>query len=275
MHSILKAAVDAAPLHLRPSPPYHGGVDANPQLTNFGCAGVAIFIAEASSRLVADVIEEEQVEDWITEAKKIYSLHARAIGTDVKPFTKTKLRVLSDKDLKAARRKIVVETAAPGNRHGGIILPVPLRAANGALSAAIDLELVNGGPSVLSTLKSVASQVVEILPRKRVTPFLRELDVVLLREELRAVFAQRRDPRCEKIEACVWRGASRTEKARQGRASGAKVTHWIGRLEDGSYVLLWKAGARWQIVSGDRDYVLASVSDGQMDSAVSALMPSS
>ncbi len=271
MHSILKAALDAAPAELRPPPPYHGGVDANPQLTGFGCAGVAIFMAEAAASRIDDVMEEEEAAERIALAKKIYSLHAGALGDETKHYTKSKLRVLSDKDLKAAQRKVITETAAQGNRRGGVRLSVPLRAANDALSAAIDLEVVSGGPYVLSTLKDIAAQVPGILPPRLVTSFLKELDAVLLREELRAILAQRRDPRCAKVEACLWRAAG-VEKARQGRASGAKITHWIGHLDDGTYLLIWKVGARWQIATGSRDDILASVSDAQMESAVNAVL---
>lgn len=270
MHSILKAAFDAAPKELRPPPPHHGGVDANPQLTSFGCAGVAIFLAEATAHLIQDVMEEEEAAERIALAKKIYALHAGALGDETKRHTKSKLRVLSDKDLKAAQRKVITESST-FSRRGGVHLSVPLRAANGALAAAIDLEVVSGGPYVLSALKAVAGQAVGILPPKRVTSFLKELDAVLLREELRAILAQRRDPRCAKVEACVWRAAG-AEKARQGRASGAKITHWIGRLDDGTYLLIWKVGARWQIATGDRDDILASVSDAEMESAVNAVL---
>jgi len=255
MHSLLKAVLSVAPSETWPYPPtFHGGVDANPQLGSFGCAGVAIFLADA--------INAEHA--WLDLAKRIYSLHARAEGTEVKVHTKSKLRVLSKEELKAAQGQVIRNTRG--------LSPLSLRASNAALFAAIDAELQLGGSEVLASLKKVAEEVTREIPHDELTTFIKSFDRMLLREELRSLLAQRRDPRAAQIAECVWRFAG-NERARDGRAAGMKITHYIGRLEDETtFLLLWKVGARWQIITGARDEILASVPDDQMESAVATLL---
>lgn len=112
---------------------------------------------------------------------------------------------------------------------------------------------------------------VQALKPAKVKPFLAELDSRLLREELRAVLAKRGDPAASRVTACVWRAAS--GRAREGRASGAQVSHWLGTLDDGQFILIWKVGARWQVATGPRDDVLATVPNEQMAMAVAAITP--
>jgi hypothetical protein len=251
-----------------PYPPiFHGGVDANPQLGSFGCGGIAIFMANACAARVT-AREQPRFDRWLNAAKDIYVRHARAEGTEVKEGTKSKLRVLPKAELKALQGEILLQNArkAPPS--------VSLRAANAALYAAIDVEQQAGGPYVLAELKKIAEEVGEDTPPTEQKALIMSFDRVLLREELRSLLAQRRDPRCEKVADCVWRFAHGTEKARQGRASGAKITHYIGRFDDNkTFLLLWKVGTRWQVISGERDEILASVPDDQMESAVTALLP--
>jgi hypothetical protein len=265
MHSLLKALLSKVPTENWPYPPrFHGGVDANPQLGSFGCGGIAIFLADSCADRVA-ANQRANFDRWLDAAKNIYSLHARAEGEEVKQGTKSKLRVLARDDLKKLQRDL----AAHNPKREA-------RVAFRALEAAIDIELQYGGPDILAILKKTAEEVAESTPAADQKAFIMNFDRILLREELRSLLAQRRDPRCEKIAACVWRFAHATEKARQGRASGAKITHYIGRLDDDkTFLLLWKVGARWQIITGERDEIIASVPDDQMESAIAALLPPS
>jgi hypothetical protein len=50
------------------------------------------------------------------------------------------------------------------------------------------------------------------------------------------------------------------------------VTHWIGRLDDGRFLLVQKVGARWTVFDGARDDVLATVPDEHMESATQAVI---
>src|SRR6187397_3563427 len=125
MHSFLKAALQAAPEELwPPSSAFHNGVDANPQLAAFGCAGAAIFLAEMCADRVVPA-DQERFDYWLGEAKRIYALHARAEGKEVTRYTKSKLTVLSGKDeLKKLTSEVCVAT------QRGRTMRVPLRAAN-------------------------------------------------------------------------------------------------------------------------------------------------
>lgn len=266
MHSLLKAALEAAPEAERPPPPYHGGVDANPQLGAFGFGGAAIFIAEAAAGLVRKT-DRKRFDQLMAVSREIYEGHARGEGKEVKRGTKIHVVVLSNDRLKVLKKEITLPTT-------GVIgvdqsLAPALSAAYAAAGAAYDIEMRNGGSYVMTELRATLVRVVRALPAKEVRPFLLALDRRLVREELRAMLAERRDARSAQITECLWRAAA--GRPREGRASGAKVTHWIGRLDDKSYVLLQKVGARWNVIGGSRDDVLATVPDGHMESATDAV----
>ncbi len=269
MHSVLAAAIDAAPPQSRPTTPAHRGVDANPQLASFGFCGVALFVADAIANQVP-AKEEKRFTDWVTQARDLYDRHSRAEGSLVKKWTRPRRKVLT----KEANKKLELLlragqpfiTVTPG-------LSTALSAANVALLAAYDVEETFGGSMVATGVRTVVARVVRELPPTQVKSFLLELDERLLREELRAVLALRNDPTAARVTACIWRAAS--GKAREGRAAGAKVTHWLGTLDDGSYLLIWKVGSRWQVSTGPREDVLATVPNEHMASALAAATPSS
>jgi hypothetical protein len=63
------------------------------------------------------------------------------------------------------------------------------------------------------------------------------------------------------IKACAWRGTA-----------GAKLTHVIVELDDGSFGLIAKTKGRWTWEQGPRDDMLASVPDAYMESAVQTVV---
>lgn len=65
------------------------------------------------------------------------------------------------------------------------------------------------------------------------------------------------------VVAGLWRGAER-----------GKATHWLVKLANGRYALLWKVRGKWRLVEGTREDTLASVSDEHMKDAVDALSSS-
>lgn len=246
----------------------HGGVDANPSLGAFGQCGVAIFVAEVARSLPTRAAERPQVDRWLEMARTIYGRHARAEGKLVKRGTKHRRVVLSSKERATINPNVILPIEGDARE-----LSTPLYAANTALFAATDLEDVIGGAEVTTQIRNVITDVACALSADpdRSSRFVRDLDQVLLREELRSLLAARGDARAATVETCVWRAAS-AERARQGRAAGLKISHWLGVLADGALLLVWKLGARWEVMSGGRDEVLATVPDALLESASNAVL---
>ncbi len=265
MHSVLKAAHDAVAPTVRPPPPHHGGVDANPQLGSFGFGGVSLFLAEAAEPVVKKA-ERPRYTQWLGRARDVYERHATAQGTMVKRGTKTQRRVLTKQALAELRRDLTVQGVVRARDD----LPLALAAANVALLASYDVELQVGGGETVGAIRRTAAAVAAALPLDRARPFLEALDQRMLREELRAMLVKRGDPRAAEVESCLWRAAF--GRARQGRAAGAQVSHLMGRCRDGTFLLHWKSGTRWEVCLGDRDSVLATLPEALMPSALQAVM---
>lgn len=260
VHQLLEAALDAAALE--PVAP-HGGVDANPQLGSFGQLGAALFVADAIASQVPRT-ERKRFEQWVGLARAVYAGHARGEGTLVTRGTKTRRTVLSRAELKSLSAALEVDGVVDARTD----LSPALTAANTALFAAHDAEVQAGGPWVGAAMKRCIAAVVRALPLAQRRGFVDALDQCLLREELRGMLARRGDERCALVTRCLWRAAA--GRARGGRAAGAQVSHWLGELADGRLVLVLKLGARWEVVAGARDEVLAHVPDAHLAAATRA-----
>jgi hypothetical protein len=255
VHAFLEVALAATPEAERPGPPFHRGVPAKPQLGAFGCAGIALFLADAA-RSAATTRERKRFDAWVASAADVYGRHARGEVREVKRGRDPVPCSLTRAEYDALYESLVatgkyVEWARTD-------LSPALFVANTAALAAFDLEIGGGGPYGFSAIRNAVRRAAEIAGSRS---FLEALDARLLREELRAMLAARRDPRAARVESCLWRAAEE-----------GKATHLLGRLDGGEHVVVFKVGRTWRIFAGPRDDVLATVPDAHMASATAAVL---
>lgn len=112
---------------------------------------------------------------------------------------------------------------------------------------------------------SAANYVRHLMKRApdRVAVFLAELDRRCLHFELLSVLYDREMTTSADIKTTLWRGHK-----------DDKVTHWLMRLANDSFALVFKEKTRWRLCEGSRDDVLAHINGEQLESAVRALFSS-
>jgi hypothetical protein len=100
-----------------------------------------------------------------------------------------------------------------------------------------------------------------IVARELGEDFVPRLDAELRRLDAVTVCRQHDLDPGGRIEETLWRGTT-----------GLAPTHWLVRLDDGSFGLVAKLRGRWAWLAGSRDDVLASVPDALMPSAMEAVL---
>ena len=234
LHRVLEAALAAAPVAERPAAPHHRGVPACPVFANKGYVRIAIYGAEVVAGTLKKA-ERAQYDAWLAQARQF---NGRGTWTR---------KVLAE-----MARSVYVKLPATASRA--------LEEARCAAALAYNSDK-NGDGGDVSTREAMVD-IVEYLGAQKlpIKPFLVGLDDVIVREDMQFVLDKAAGYEAKSdLDAVVWRAAS-----------DDKSTHWIGRLADGSYVLVYKARGRFQVIGGGREDVLASVPDEQMESALKA-----
>ena len=111
--------------------------------------------------------------------------------------------------------------------------------------------------------REACARAVEVLSKSAgaVKKFLAALDALILLEDAKRQLGEVSVKPSAPVVASRWRGAEK-----------GKGSHWLVELSNGSFALLWKVKGKWRLVEGERDEVLASVSDAHFKAATQALL---
>lgn len=248
-HAILRGALRAVPVEVRPPAPWHAG---GPALScpAPGHVGVSLWCAELLG-------------DRAARGEKKESSRIRALVDD---FLEEPRMVQSPRSPEAKLHQQLAE-AGTALESDSAPLACMRRAASGAatsLRGKPDLVFSSASASVLPTVKELT-----LRPQPmRVKDFLAQLDHRLMREELSGAFKERMKKPALALAEVLFRAAD---------AKG-KRSCFVARLERGHYGVLVrlqaKAGTRanWTWVEGVRDDVLATVPDELFEAATQRVL---
>ena len=241
LHTVLAAAMKAAPEDQRLERP-HGHVAAKPVINNRGYLGAALLAAE-------------HVRALVPEAERKAFNRLEELGR----------RVLAGKEM-TSEDEAVLNREAPHvwqpsgahSRNFTAVSPV-LRIAQGVAFEAEEAEANNvGGKGA----REACAQAAQVLAKPR--PFLEALDALILLEDAKLQFSKVSEKPSAELVASCWRGAEK-----------GKGSHWLVKLANGRFALLWKVKGKWRLVEGSREDAIASVPDAHLKDAVAAMAASS
>ncbi len=230
-HYLLIGALKAAPPAVHPRPPFHGG-GPMPKFDAHAYVVAALWLADRVAPRV-DPRDREGFEQHVSLARR---------QLEAGPDEKTHQRKLYDADASKVSR-IPAKIGAWAAHEAANWAWRPIYAGGAARPAAANLTklLVKTAPD-------------------EVGPFLRDVEALCVHLEALTMLRDRKHETRERPVQTLWRGHK-----------DGKPTQFLLRLEGGGLALFAKLGARWALVEGARDDVLASVTDDQFDRAVRAV----
>lgn len=237
LHNVLAAAMEAAPVGERLERP-HGHVAAKPVIANRGYLGAALLAAEHVGPLVSP------------DEKQAFNRRV-AIGN----------RVMAGKEITAddwalLEREMpnVWQPSGASSRNFTAMSPA-LRVAQ---AVAFEAEVTETNDVGGRGARTACVNAVAVLSKPR--RFLEALDTLILLEDARLQFSKVSEQPSAEVVASCWRGAEK-----------GKSSHWLVKLANGRYALLWKVKGKWRVVEGTREDAIASVPDAQLKDAVAAM----
>jgi hypothetical protein len=231
-HHLLITALKAAPIEYHPTRPYHGGGPA-PKIDAHAYVDAAVWLCDrARPHVKADDLAV--FERYVALARK-----QLALGVD---DLSQQRELLEAQRTKSSRIPLKCAIWATHEAHNWIARPIY---AGGAARPASG---------------NLAKHLAKVAPTE-VRGYLRDVEALCVRLEAETAVRDHKQALSAPAERLLWRGHAND-----------KVTHWLLRLTTGRFALHCKVGARWALIEGDRDDVLANVSGDQFAAAVKAAL---
>jgi hypothetical protein len=240
LHSVLAAALKAAPESERLARP-HGHVAAKPAINNHGYLALALLAAEHVGPLVS-AGERARFDRWLELGGRV------AAGKEL---------TSSDEALLDREMPYVWQPSGASSRNLTADSPA-LRVAQGVGLEAEQADANNvGGKGAREACERAAALLAQPGQARR---FLEQLDALIQLHDAKLQFSKVSEQPSSPVVAGLWRGAEK-----------GKSSHWLVKLANGRYALLWKVKGKWRLVEGSKEDALASVPDAHLKEAVGAL----
>ena len=238
LHNVLAAALKSAPEKERLARP-HGHVPARPVIDNHGYLALAMLAAEHVSPHVTKE-ERPQFEAWLALG------HTVAEGKE-----------LTDDALLDSEMPLTWQPSGASARNFTATSPALLVAQGVALEAEEAAIHNVGGKGA----REACARAVTVLNKPgEARRFLEALDRLIQLHDAKLQLSKVSEKPSAPVVAGLWRGAEK-----------GKSTHWLVKLDNGRYALLWKVKGKWRLVEGSKEDALASVPDAHLKEAVNAL----
>jgi hypothetical protein len=239
LHNVLGAALASAPKSEQLARP-HGHVAARPVIDNRGYLSAALLAAE-------------HVKPFVKSGELATFERSIALGR----------KVLAGEEFNAKDEALLRELPHVRQRSGAhsrdfTATSPALRAAQGVVLEAEQAATNNvAGKGAREACARAAQLLTKPGEARR---FLEKLDALIQLEDAKLQFSKVTEKASAPIVSALWRGAEK-----------GKSSHWLVKLENGRYALLWKVKGKWRLIEGTKDDALASVPDGHLKDAVNAL----
>jgi hypothetical protein len=231
---LLLGALKVTPPETHPRHPFHGG-GPPPKIDARSYVVAALWLADRISSQV-DERDRATFDEWVGLARRqLVKGPEQASAVD-------KSKLVTAHAQKVSRIPCKIGVWAAHETHNWLTRPIY---AGGAAR-----------PAAANYARFLLKKAPHQLPA-----FLEELDAQCIHLEALASVHERETIPSAPVATTLWRGHK-----------DGKATHWLMRLDNGLFALLCKPKARWQLIEGDRDDVLASVSEDQFETAVNAVV---
>lgn len=239
LHNVLAAAMASAPQTEQLERP-HGHVAARPVIDNRGYLATALLAAE-------------QVKSFVkADELKVFE---RSIDLGRKVLAGEEF---SAKDEALLRDMPHVRQASGAHSRDFTATSPVLRVAQGVV---LEAEQAASNNVAGKGAREACARAVELLTKPgEARRFLEKLDALIQLEDAKLQFRKVSEKASAPIVSGLWRGAEK-----------GKSSHWLVKLANGRFALLWKVKGKWRLVEGTRDDALASVPDSHLKDAVNAL----